>query len=525
MRFCHRSYPFRLLLLLAIAGCGGPGGGGPAAKTNSNDVAAGATSAEPADIKSGFDLARIAKFKIQVGAITEEQLGEEPVKVQEIMEWSLNRRGQLAVHVCNASDNGRIESDLYLIDGAKRTCLLKQRGSGPFDERRVSQFSGGALDKSGAVLTDVRGSDPDKPWRLFLVDAKQVRAVPDSDAPEGFRGESLLGSQGQVAFFAPTAGSQHARLMQSDGVNTQVCAAAHKDPFDPNRRLRSFGWLLATNARGQILFDGTLHDRFDGTIRLERMCLYTPPQAGESDAPTGQRGQVREVAIKGETLRGTKLTMGSREDFGFYGAALGDRGDVVMVSDRAHEYDERVAQGLVVLRPGQSDWQTILESGEPLGQPARKIGSIGFPSINGRGQIACAVGVITGEYYETALQLIRVEPDGKLTVLAQSGDKLEAGVILDDIAHPQILSDGSIVFLTGKRLPVGAEPVDQAIVVTDGTRQRVVLRQSDVADELSRFMRPKIVEFRACEAGTIGVKVEGASPFDGALLLVKPALP
>ena len=469
-----------------------------------------------------FDLAQVKGFAPRVVAITGKPVADEAEPVQEITNWSLNRRGQLSVWADKSPGNGPIEADLFLIDGKQAHCLMRQRGNAPYTERKVRSFIGCELNDQGSVLIHVAQETP-AGWKLNLVDAQQIQPVPQGTllAKDYFAIQSIVGSQGHVAFvLRDPGGRKKPDLCLSDGTRTEICASAQNDPFDPSRRFRGFNHLLALNARGQLLFEASTQQDEESRIQNERLCMYTPVVDSHGKLTKdgdSSKGEVRELARQGEVLPGTDWTM-TRDSDCWSGAKLNDRGDVVFAQVESNRSEDGTRY-IAILRNGNSKWQVVLRREQQVGQPPQKIQSISFPSINSRGQIACIVEVATGDSILTADQLLLVEPDGKITVLAKHGDQLAPGVTLDQLSAPQILPDGKVVFQAMLRPPSITERSETSLVMADGKQQRLVIRDSTLP--VPGFQRPKIEDFRVSDMGHVAVLVEGDA-FEDALLLVSP---
>lgn len=356
--------------------------------------------------------------------------------------------------------------------------------------------------------------------QLFLVDVKQIHAVPQTRPlpKDPFASEYIAGSQGHVAFVSREASGQpKPDLFWSDGKSTEVCASAHNDPFDPRRRFRGFGRLEALNARGQLLFEASTQQDAESLIHNERLCLYTPAAKAKSVEAEVPPGEVREIARQGEMLPGTDWTVASDRDC-WSSAFLNDHGDVVFAQMESTGM-EMVAGCIAVLPAGGSKWRIVLRAQQPLGEPPLNIQAVSFPSVNAQCQIACAVQVVDRKTQQSKQQLLRIQSDGKLTVLARSGDQLAAGVIVEGISAPHILSDGKVVYQAALRAPDFSTPREEALVIADGTQQRLILRQADLS--ATGFQLPKMEQFQASDTGHVGVKVKGDA-FEDALLLATP---
>jgi hypothetical protein len=400
--------------------------------------------------------------------------------------------------------------------------LMRRRKSGPHSDRKVRQFFGCKLNDHGAALVRVAQDEPSGS-RLFLVDAKEVRPVPQTaPLPLDYSGsESLMGSQGHIAFVSHESDPRvKPDLFLSDGIRTAACASAHNDPFDPERRFRGFGRLLALNARGQLLFEASIRKDEAGPTDNERLCLYTPALTADGKLKmVGEslQGEIRELARLGEALPGTDWTV-SRNGFDWDGVGLSDSGDVVFGAAESDGMDVG-SRCVAVLRHGSTQWEMLLKSDQPFGEPPQDIHFISLPSLNARGQVACVVRTLNRQTGEFSEQLIRIEQDGKRVVLARRGSGLEPGLTIETISAPQILADGKVVFDAALRTADSAYSTDSGLVVADDTRQRLILRESTLPVPDSQ--QPKIVEFRVNDRGQMGVHVEGDG-FDDALLLVTP---
>jgi hypothetical protein len=475
-----------------------------------------------AEVTPSTDLTKVRGFTTRVVAVTGETIADETEPIDGISDWSFNKRGQLTVLAGKNSDSGFLEWDLYLIDGGRADCLMRQRAKAPLGDRVVRHFFGCELNDRGSALLHVAQNAPPG-WRLVLIDRQNIQPLPLvrplSEDPYGT--ESIAGSQGHVAFVErKPVGSVRPSLFLSDGTHTEVLASAQNDPFDPRRRFRGFGRLHGVNARGQVLFEASVQQDEVGVTENERLCLYTPALSNEGKlVPDDEspRGEIRELARQGAVLPGTDWTV-PRDTDCWNGVTLSDRGDV-MFSGLTFSGLPVATGGVFVLRPDSDKWQEILRTVEVRNQPTQFIQYISYPAINARGQIACATNLVNGKTYETVHQLLRIEPDATRKVLAGTGDELGPGLTIDNLSAVQVLTDGKVVFMAGLRPAEFSEPREAALVVADQAQQRLIIRESDLP--VSGSQRVQIDHFRTSDTLHVAVLAK-RDVIDEMLVLVTP---
>jgi hypothetical protein len=472
-----------------------------------------------------FDLASVTGYDLRVIAVTGKPIGDEKAVVQEITDWSLNRKGQIAVRAEKKSPNRFGAADLFRIDAGQPVFLLSQRGEGEHSERRVPSFAGCLLTDRGQVFVmQPAERDEAKTPELWLADEQQVvsiantphiESIPDTRRwSEYFRG----GGHGRVACFTfERFGSSPPQIVSVHGQEAAPVLSAASDPSQPTRQFEQFGRIWSINANGQIAFDASIgRDPFNG----HRLFVYSPQDSASTSGDA--LGTVKEIARHGGRLMGTKLNLANNNGHDVWkDVQLSDRGDVAMLVEVDTSYQQEKAEGLFVLRPGSEAWETIAQPGQSFGQPAHAIRSVSPATFNSQGQLACAVQIDAEEQYERESRLLRIEPDGKREILFSEGDSASSGEKLLGAAQPRILAGGEIFFRSAVDSTSEPGRYDGVIAITDGKQLLIAIHSSTWEAALPDFNDPRHEEFQVSDSGHIGILLKQGIDKD-ALLLVSP---
>jgi hypothetical protein len=252
----------------------------------------------------------------------------------------------------------------------------------------------------------------------------------------------------------------------------------------------------------------------------ERLCLYTPELTKDGRLVADgkpPRGNIRELARQGESLPGTDWTV-YRDSSYWDIVMLSDRGDVVF-GELDFDGSANARGALFVLRPGNDKWQELIRTEATPQHASQNIHFISFPSVNSRGQVACAVHLINQKTYEIEVQLVRFEPDAKRTVIARQGDQLGPGLTMEQFSAVQLLADGKVAFKADLRPAEFSDPREGALVVADQQHQRLIIRESELP--VTGFHQVQIDDFRISDALQAAVLVQG-DVIEEVLVLITP---
>ena len=527
---------------MSTSGCGFP-------NSSETEQVASAEARSTAPEKSGpsLELSKVTGYEVKILAQHGKPIGKEKSRVDEIEQWSLNSRGQVAFLASkDSAGGGYVASDLYFVDEGEPVHLATQRHEGEHTGRRFSRLVGLWLNEMGQVMVNGFRNNNREEVQLFLIEQDQITPLSINGAhlevahiglSRPWRGrivqippdfpELHFGPQRQLHYMAwNRQGSEPAAIYAGTPEKAEPIMVAANDPSDPLRQFSRFSAIFGTNARGQILFEASVGlDRYDG----QRLFLYTPakvstkPETSRDKKP--QAGSVREIARHGARLPETKITLANNNGHNvWHMAALSERGDVVMIAEVDRPNEPGVEEDcLFVLRPDKP-WKMVAAADGHLGDVKLPIRSVTHPTINARGQVAFVAQFMSREDFDQFDErLFRLEPDDTLTDMARIGMTLKSGEKLRGLSGtaPQILSGGQVVVEPTVDLPSPPDHEIASIVIADEGCLIEALRLPTQLPVQPEFGNLSIEEIQANDAGYIAVVYTNGSHAD-TLLLAKP---